>query len=160
MLSFVKKFLAFVKKNKDGTIKNEEINAISDEEAKEFLKTISVDSLIDLSRKIGEIYLSKDLLSQFDGFIACIGKPGQGKSSLCSAYYKVFYGINKEIFSISNATTSFTKGLWILKREERQKIKQNIIKDIIDVEGFQVDDLSTWKYIMIVAFIATDQILL
>ena len=146
MLSFVKKFLAFVKKNKDGTIKNEEINAISDEEAKEFLKTISVDSLIDLSRKIGEIYLSKDLLSQFDGFIACIGKPGQGKSSLCSAYYKVFYGINKEIFSISNSPTSFTsftKGLWILKREERQKIKQNIIKDIIDVEGFQVDDLST-----------------
>lgn len=158
MLSFVKKFLAFAKKNKDYAMKDEEINAITDEEAKEFLKTISVDSLIDLSRKIGEIYLSKDLLSQFDGFIACIGKPGQGKSSLCSAYYKVFYGINKEIFSISNATTSFTKGLWILKREERQKIKQNIIKDIIDVEGFQVDDLSTWKYIMIVAFIATDLI--
>ena len=85
-------------------------------------------------------------------------RPGQGKSSLCSAYYKVFYGINKEIFSISNASSSFTKGLWILKNEERQKIKQNIIKDIIDVEGFQVDDLSTWKYIMIVAFIATDLI--
>ena len=39
-----------------------------------------------------------------------------------------------------------------------QKIKQNIDKDIIDVEGFQVDELSTWKYIMIVAFIATDLI--
>ena len=158
MLSFVKKFLVFVRKNKDGTIKDEEINAISDEEAKEFLTKLSVDSLIDLGKKIGEIYLSQGLLSQFDGFIACIGRPGQGKSSLCSAYYKVFYGINKEIFSISNASSSFTKGLWILKNEERQKIKQNIIKDIIDVEGFQVDDLSTWKYIMIVAFIATDLI--
>jgi hypothetical protein len=158
MLSFVKKFLVFIKKNKVGTIKDEEINAISDEEAKEFLTKLSVDSLIDLGKKIGEIYLSQGLLSQFDGFIACIGRPGQGKSSLCSAYYKVFYGINKEIFSISNASSSFTKGLWILKKEERQKIKQNIIKDIIDVEGFQVDDLSTWKYIMIVAFIATDLI--
>ena len=158
MLGFVKKFLVFVRKNKDGTIKDEEINAITDEEAKEFLTKLSVDSLIDLGKKIGEIYLSQGLLSQFDGFIACIGKPGQGKSSLCSAYYKVYYGINKEIFSISSSTTSFTKGLWILKKEERQKIKQNIIKDIIDVEGFQVDDLSTWKYIMIVAFIATDLI--
>ena len=53
---------------------------------------------------------------------------------------------------------SFTKGLWILKQTERQNIKQNIDKDIIDVEGFQVDDLSPWKYIMIVAFIATDLI--
>ena len=53
---------------------------------------------------------------------------------------------------------SFTKGLWILKKTEMQKIKQNIDKDIIDVEGFQVDELSTWKYIMIVAFIATDLI--
>ena len=158
MLGFVKKFLVFVRKNKDGTIKDEEINAITDEEAKEFLTKLSVDSLIDLGKKIGEIYLSQGLLSQFDGFIACIGRPGQGKSSLCSAYYKVYYGINKEIFSISSSTTSFTKGLWILKKEERQKIKQNIIKDIIDVEGFQVDDLSTWKYIMIVAFIATDLI--
>ena len=53
---------------------------------------------------------------------------------------------------------SFRKGLWILKQTERQNIKQNIDKDIIDVEGFQVDELSTWKYIMIIAFIATDLI--
>ena len=94
-----------------------------------------------------------------DGFVACVSKPGQGKSSLCSAYYKIFYGIDKEIFSISNSTLSFTKGLWILKESIRQTIEKNIIKDIIDVEGFQVDDLSTWKYIMIVAFIATDILL-
>ena len=33
MLGFVKKFLVFVRKNKDGTIKDEEINAILDKEA-------------------------------------------------------------------------------------------------------------------------------
>ena len=157
MISFVKKFLAF-DRTKSSDIKNEDINAISDNEAKEYLKKMPIESLLDLNRKEEEIYLQKGLFSQFDGFIACIGKPGQGKSSLCSAYYKIFYGIDKEIFSISNAALSFTKGLWILKQTERQKIKQNIDKDIIDVEGFQVDELSTWKYIMIVAFIATDLI--
>ena len=30
------------------------------------------------------------------------------------------------------------------------------MKDIIDVEGFIVDDLNTWKYIMIVAFLCKD----
>jgi len=157
MISFVKKFLAF-NKTKSSDIKNEDINKITDDEAKEYLKKMPVESLLDLNRKEEEIYLQKGLFTQFDGFIACIGKPGQGKSSLCSAYYKIFYGIDKEIFSISNASLSFTKGLWILKQTERQKIKQNIDKDIIDVEGFQVDELSTWKYIMIVAFIATDLI--
>ena len=158
MLNFVKKFFVF-KNKKSGLIKDDEINAITDEQAKEFLKQLPVESLLDLTRNINEIYLQKGLFRQIDGFIACIGRPGQGKSSLCSAYYKIFYGIDKEIFSISNSTLSFTKGLWILKESIRQTIEKNIIKDIIDVEGFQVDDLSTWKYIMIVAFIATDIII-
>ena len=64
---------------------------------KEFLNKLPVESLIDLNRNINEIYLQKGLFRQIDGFIACIGKPGQGKSSLCSAYYKIFYGIYKEI---------------------------------------------------------------
>ena len=68
-------------------------------------------SLLDLTGNINEIYLQKGLFRQIDGFIASIGKPGQGKSSLCSSYYKIFYGIYKEIFSISNSTLSFTKGL-------------------------------------------------
>ena len=163
MLSFVKKFFVFKSKKSGpvtGLIKDEEINAISDEEAKEFLNQLPVESLIDLNRNINEIYLQKGLFRQINGFIACIGKPGEGKSSLCSAYYKIFYGIDKEIFSISNSTLSFTKGLWILKESIRLTIEKNIIKDIIDVEGFQVDDLSTWKYIMIVAFIATDIIII
>ena len=118
-----------------------------------------MESLIDLNRNINEIYLRKELFKNKNGFIACIGNPGQGKSSLCSAYYKIFYGIDKEIFSISNSSLWYTKGLWIMKESIRKSIKENIIKDIIDVEGFQVDDLSTWKYIMIVAFIATDIII-
>ena len=165
LLKYVKKYFAFEKKKSEkkgpvtGLIKDEEIDEIPDEVAKEFLTKLPVESLIDLNRNINEIYLQKGLFRQIDGFIACIGRPGQGKSSLCSAYYKIFYGIEKEIFSISNSTLSFTKGLWILKESIRQSIEQNIIKDIIDVEGFQVDDLSTWKYIMIVAFIATDIII-
>lgn len=160
MLKFAKKFFVFAqKKQHKDLISDEEINSITDEQAIEFLNKLPVQSLLDLNRKENEIYLLKGLFSSIDGFIACIGKPGQGKSSLCSAFYKVYFGLENEIFSISNSTLSFTKGLWILKEKERQKIKQNIIKDIIDVEGFQVDDLSTWKYIMIVAFISTDIII-
>ena len=160
MLNFVKQLLILEKKkDKNGFIKDEEIGAISDEEAKEFLTKLPMESLIDLNRNINEIYLRKELFKNKNGFIACIGKPGEGKSSLCSAYYKIFYGINKEIFNISESWSCFTKGLWIIKESIRQSIKENIIKDIIDVEGFQVDDLSTWKYIMIVVFIATDIII-
>ena len=103
-----------------------------------------IESLIELDRKEDEIYIQKKAFSAVDGFIACIGKHGQGKSSLCSAYYKTLYGLDKEIFSISNARLTFTKGLWIIKARERRKIKNNIVKDI------------TWKYIMIVAFLCTD----
>ena len=165
LLKYVKKFFVFEKKKSEnkgplaGLIKDEDIDEISDEVAKDFLNKLPVESLIDLNRNINEIYLQKGLFRQIDGFIACIGRPGQGKSSLCSAYYKIFYGIDKEIFSISNSSFGYTKGLWIMKESIRKSIKENIIKDIIDVEGFQVDDLSTWKYIMIVAFIATDIII-
>ena len=161
MLNFVKQLLILEKKkDKNGFIKDEKIDAISDEEAKEFLTKLPMESLIDLNRNINEIYLRKELFNNKNGFIACIGRPGSGKSSLCSAFYKIFYGIDKEIFSISNSWLGYTKGLWIMKESIRQSIKENIIKDIIDVEGFQVDELSTWKYIMIVAFIATDIIVL
>ena len=74
MLNFVKKFFVF---------KNKKLS-ISNELAKEFLKQLSVGSLLDLTRNINEIYLQKGLFRQIDGFIASIGKPGQGKSSLCS----------------------------------------------------------------------------
>lgn len=150
---YVKKLIVYLKK-KGGKIDDDEINSISDIEAEEYLEKCPIDSFIDLNR--GDIYLQKGLFLTIDGFIACIGKPGQGKSSLCSAFYKTLYGLNKEIFSIADSKLTFTKGLWIIKERERRSIRENIIKDIIDVEGFQADDLNTWKYIMIVAFISTD----
>jgi len=124
-----------------------------------YLEKLPLNSLIDLEKidiEGNQTFIRKGIFNSRDGFIACIGRPGEGKSSLCSAFYKSLYGVNEEVFSISNAKLSFTKGLWTIKEKERRKIEQNIVKDIIDVEGFQVDDLSTWKYIMIVAFISTD----
>ena len=113
MLNFVKKLLILEKKkDKNGFIKDEEIDAISDEEAKEFLTKLPMESLIDLNRNINEIYLRKELFKNKNGFIACIGIPGQGKSSLCSAYYKIFYGIDKEIFSISNSCKLVSSLSW------------------------------------------------
>ena len=47
----------------------------------------------------------------------------QGKSSLCSAYYKALYGLDKGIFSISDAGLTFIKGLWIIKEREQRKEK-------------------------------------
>jgi len=156
LLKYVKKFLEFEKKKKKYN-KDDEINAISDD--KEFLDKLPVESLIDLNLNFNKIYLRKELFNNINGLIACIGQHGQGKSSLCSAFYKIFYGIDKEIFTISNSTLNFRKGLMVIKESIRQTIKENIIKDIIDTEGFKVDDLSTWKYIMIVVFIATDIII-
>ena len=48
----------------------------------------------------------------------------------------------------------------ILKEREKQNIKQNIDTDIIDVEEFQVDGITTWKSIMISTYISTDIIIL
>ena len=33
-------------------------------------------------------------------------------------------------------------------------------KDILDVEGFQVDEIRSWKYVNIVTFLSTDIIIL
>ena len=45
------------------------------------------------------------------------------------------------------------------KRKRKTKYQANIDKDIIDIEGFQVDDITTWKSIMISAYISTDIII-
>ena len=152
-MDFVKKLIAFNKKQ-NVKITKDEINSISDKEAEIFLENCPIDSLIDLKRE--GIYLKKELFSLINGFIACIGAPKQGKSSLCSGLYKTLYGLDKEIFTVSNSYFRFTKGLWVIKQREKNTIQEKIEKDIIDTEGFQSDDLSTWKYIMIVAFISTD----
>ena len=143
MLKFVKKLIIH-SKTKEGLIREDEISSVSDKEATEFLEKIPIESLIDLEKiEKNEICLRKDILNLKNGYIACIGPPRAGESSLCNAFYKTLYGINKELFYISNSFWSFNKGMWILKEREKQNIKQNIFKDIIDVKGFQVDDFTT-----------------
>lgn len=152
---WVKKLFVFSQK-KSRNITDKEIYLISDKDARKFWEKLPVDSWIDLEKieKEGnETFIRKGIFNSRDGFIACIGRPGECKISLCSACYKSLYDIIKEVFVISNAKLSFAKGLWIIKEKERRNILKNIAKEIIDVEGFQVDNLSTWKYIMIVAFI-------
>ena len=159
MLRFVKILIIF-SKTKNGNYSEDEIKSVSDKDASEFLEKMPIESLIDLEKiEKDEIFLRKDILNSNHGYIACIGQPSAGKTSLCNAFYKTLYGINKELFYVTNSFCSFTKGMWILKEREKQNIKQNIDKDIIDVEGFQVDEVSTWNYIMIVAFISTDIII-
>ena len=40
------------------------------------------------------------------------------------------------------------------------QIKEDIDRDILDVEGFQVDEIKSWKYIMVISFICSEIIIL
>lgn len=86
-------------------------------------------------------HLKKNVISFVNSALGVLGPPGAGKSSLCCAYYKIKYNMDNAYFQMSSSGLSFTKGIWILKEEERMNIKENIDKDILDVEGFQVDDI-------------------
>ena len=117
-----------------------------------------VTSLIDI--KDDEMKINLLLLDQINSFVACLGPPGAGKSAFCHSFYDINYGLKKKSFQVSDSISSFTKGLWILNEKTRQQIQGHIERDIIDVEGFQVDDIKSWKYVMIISFLATDIILL
>ena len=105
-------------------------------------------------------HLKKNVIQYVNSAIGVLGPPGAGKSTLCCAYYLINYNMNEEYFQMSSSSTSFTKGIWILKESERMKIKENIDRDILDVEGFQVDEIKSWKYVMIISFICTEIIIL
>lgn len=105
-------------------------------------------------------HLKKNVIQFVNSAIGVLGPPGAGKSSLCCAYYKIRYGMNNEYFQISSSGLSFTKGIWILKEEQRMQIKEDIDRDILDVEGFQVDEIKSWKYIMVISFICSEIIIL
>ena len=107
-----------------------------------------------------EIHLKKNLINNFDQAIGVLGPPGSGKSSLCCAYYKFIYELENQYFENPTNGLSFTKGIWRLKESERKKTRKNIAKDILLVEGFQVDDIKSWKYIMIISFICSEVIIL
>ena len=105
-------------------------------------------------------HLKKNVIGFVNSAVGVLGPPGAGKSSLCCAYYKIKYNMDNSYFQISSSGLSFTKGIWILKEEERMKIKENIDKDILDVEGFQVDEIKSWKYVMVISFICSEIIIL
>lgn len=105
-------------------------------------------------------HLKKEVIRFVNSAIGVLGPPGAGKSSLCCAYYKVKYNMDNKYFQMSSSQLSFTKGIWILKEEERMKIKENIDRDILDVEGFQVDEIKSWKYVMVISFICSEIIIL
>ena len=105
-------------------------------------------------------HLKKNVISFVNSALGVLGPPGAGKSSLCCAYYKIKYNMDNAYFQMSSSGLSFTKGIWILKEEERMKIKENIDRDILDVEGFQVDDIKSWKYVMVISFICSEIIIL
>ena len=48
----------------------------------------------------------------------------------------------------------------MLKESERMNIKGKIERDILDYEGFQVDEIKSWKYFMIISFICSEIIIL
>lgn len=102
----------------------------------------------------------KDLLKGIKSFISCIGPPGSGKSTFGSNYYKKLYNVKNNYFETSGGDQTFTKGIWMVSDEERRKIPDYRYKDILDVEGFQVDDSKSWKYVIIIAFLSTDLIIL
>jgi len=104
--------------------------------------------------------IKKDLLTKIKSFIACLGGPGTGKSTFGNNYYKMLYKVKNNYFESSDNYQSVTKGIWIISNEERRKIPQYIIRDFLDVEGFQIDGISSWKYVMIIAFLSSDIIIL
>ena len=106
------------------------------------------------------IKIQKNLLKEVNSLITCIGPPGAGKSTFCSNYYKCLYNVKKDYFESSDSDLTHTKGIWMISNEERRKIPIMIKKDLLDVEGFQVDNIKSWKYIMIIAFLSTDLIIL
>jgi len=105
-------------------------------------------------------HLKKNVIEFINSAIGVLGPPGAGKSSLCCAFYKIKYNMKNDFFEMSNSDVSFTKGIWVLKESERMKIKENIERDILDVEGFQVDEIKSWKYVMIISFLCTQIIIL
>ena len=127
-----------------------------------------IDNNIEKNKRVIQLLvdyiIQKDLLKHAKSFISCIGPPGSGKSTFGSNYYKKIYNLKNNYFEISEGNQTHTKGIWIISDEERRKITKysfkDTHKDILDVEGFQVDEIRSWKYVNIVTFLSTDIIIL
>jgi len=123
--------------------------------------TLNNEGIIEIINidKNGKIILKKDIFQNVNQFVSCIGAISSGKSTFSSNYYKKLFNVRNDYFEISNQSTSFTKGIWMISDQERRKIPNYIFKDILDVEGFQFDENKSWKYVMIIAFLSSELII-
>ena len=102
-------------------------------------------------------HLKKDVIQFVNSALGVLGPPGDGKSTLCCAYYITLFNIENQFFEVSTSILLFTIRYM---DSERMKIMRNIDRDILDVEGFQIDEIKSWKYIMIISFICSEIIIL
>lgn len=76
-------------------------------------------------------YLKKDVIQFVNSALGVLGPPGAGKSTLCCAYYKTLFNIENQFFEVSTSLLSFT-----IRYMDSERMK--IMRDILDVEGFQL----------------------
>ena len=107
-----------------------------------------------------DVIIKKELLKSIKSFIASLGGPGSGKSTFASNYYKLLYRVKNDYFNSSNSEISVTKEIWMITEKERGKIPSYINKDMLDVKGYESDDIKSLKYVMIVTFLSTDIVIL
>ena len=68
--------------------------------------------------------------------------------------------MRKNIFKPSSGSDSDTKGIKMLNLSEKRTFKYTIEREILDVEGFSLDNLESWKYTIIISFLTTELIIL
>ena len=122
---------------------------------------IENEGVVKLVNELNDnVIIKKELLKSIKSLIACLGGPGSGKSAFASNYYKLLYRVKNDYFNSSDSEITYTKEIWMITEKERGKIKNYINKDMLDVKGYESDDIKSLKYVMIVAFLSTDIVIL
>lgn len=98
--------------------------------------------------------VDKDLIDHKRHLVAVVGPPGAGKSTLCNTLYHIAFGAQQTFFEPSANPTSFTKGLWLLSHAARKMLPVDVRWEVVDMEGFQVDQMSSWKMAMVLCVLA------
>jgi GTPase SAR1 family protein len=94
------------------------------------------------------------LVDQQRSLVAVVGPPGAGKSTLCNTLYHIAFGSEDSFFEPSASPTSYTKGLWLLSNSARKNLPKDITWECVDMEGFQVDLMSSWKMAMVLCVLS------
>jgi len=95
-----------------------------------------------------------ELLDQARYLVAVFGPTGAGKSTLCNTFYHITFGSTNSFFEPSAQPTSYTKGLWVLSKQAKIQLPDSINWEVVDMEGFQVDQMSSWKMAMVLCVLA------